>query len=966
MGARRFIDYSQNIIKNQCVYWTQRNTGGTAKTTIIVHYKERIWLSSHTFEEGALVLNITPKDECRQYTYRQCGALRIMKETKFIALLIFSILLLPGCLSLTGLENEIIEGCTDEEASNYNENATSNDRSCEYAVIEVWEGCTSPSAVNYDALAEINDGTCIFTATGEQIDSALYDISNALNSFKNGENMDFHLIAKKIEQVSEGVDLDVKIELFSKDGENTVLNILNEELIYASIEGDGVIEICSVTKDECFVQRNYADDFSLLLSAMTYMRDFNHLAEPSSDEMPSGAEADSLTGLYENVLNLEIPQGSDWNVQMDGGPSIYQTATTTSSSGFLTAILSSGSAELISLTICQEVWGLDYCFDLSLGADFSKDIPDDEAEDFRIPAEIFWEPPVVTEIGPVYVQIWECRVQFVNLDSLDDDSVESVNEALYGDMVSPYFCGQLVDDDPDNESFSSTGPLFDTRWGIVTYIEDTDGDLKEVVIEIDYQASSLTYYLLDVTSEECSHNGGTYDLLTQTCEWFVENSENTASNIYMCSEYEDWGETICNRYGLNSDGHLFVAYSVVDSDEEGEEGEEEEAIWDCQDSFFAKDSTPLGPDNDDDVQEEVDAMAEPVWCGELIEWNGTFESVPTSEASLSENNWNSPEGFYIDFTSAGLLNMGDRDSTQEECSEYGGSWNSVEDACEFPNGEWIANETLVEIDFGWGLFERVRYEFVDDGIVLAFPGEAAAGGDAPDMENTFNAGDVGATGYNAYEFVASESGKYIINSSQTEDGYLYLYEEVFDPDAPLQNVIAAQDDWEVDGSDDWGSSIHWDLVSGNTYIIVTTTYDEGGEMSFYNSIISPAGDGTDWGGVIDSESLTFVRPEGHWSDNSDQFGYSILMELSSCHEVMLSDLSIEVYFDGVELGSAVMSFGYFEFDDSSMGSVTFNDNDDNGLLSLGDTLVIETNQDHTRISFLIWDDWAEAEVIGGL
>ena len=150
-----------------------------------------------------------------------------MKETKFIALLIFSILLLPGCLSLTGLESEIIEGCTDEEASNYNENATSNDRSCEYAVIEVWEGCTSPSAVNYDALAEINDGTCIFTATGEQIDSALYDISNALNSFKNGENMDFHLIAKKIEQVSEGVDLDVKIELFSKDGENTVLNILN-------------------------------------------------------------------------------------------------------------------------------------------------------------------------------------------------------------------------------------------------------------------------------------------------------------------------------------------------------------------------------------------------------------------------------------------------------------------------------------------------------------------------------------------------------------------------------------------------------------------------------------------------------------------------------------------------------------------------------------------------------------------
>ncbi len=140
----------------------------------------------------------------------------------------------------------------------------------------------------------------------------------------------------------------------------------------------------------------------------------------------------------------------------------------------------------------------------------------------------------------------------------------------------------------------------------------------------------------------------------------------------------------------------------------------------------------------------------------------------------------------------------------------------------------------------------------------------------------------------------------------------------------------------------------------------------GGEMFFHNSIISPAGDRTDWEGVIDSESLTFVRPGGHWSDDSngesDEFGYSILMELSSCHEVGLGDLSIEVYFDGVELGSVVMSVGYTEFYDPSMGSVIFNDNDDNGLISLGDTLVIETNQDYTKISFVIWDIWAEAEV----
>jgi len=46
------------------------------------------------------------------------------------------------------------EGCTDETAANFNELATIDDGSCEY------EGCTDENALNYDENATIDDGSC--------------------------------------------------------------------------------------------------------------------------------------------------------------------------------------------------------------------------------------------------------------------------------------------------------------------------------------------------------------------------------------------------------------------------------------------------------------------------------------------------------------------------------------------------------------------------------------------------------------------------------------------------------------------------------------------------------------------------------------------------------------------------------------------------------------------------------------
>lgn len=56
-------------------------------------------------------------------------------------------------------EPEPVYGCTDDEADNYNNEATEDDGTCEYAP-EPIEGCTDYEAENYNPEAEEDDGSC--------------------------------------------------------------------------------------------------------------------------------------------------------------------------------------------------------------------------------------------------------------------------------------------------------------------------------------------------------------------------------------------------------------------------------------------------------------------------------------------------------------------------------------------------------------------------------------------------------------------------------------------------------------------------------------------------------------------------------------------------------------------------------------------------------------------------------------
>lgn len=128
------------------------------------------------------------------------------------------------------------EGCTDATAANYDENASTDDGSCEY------EGCTDENALNYDENASIDDGSCEYNCFEPTV---LYELDGC-NDNEDGFSINLGVLNTEI------------------SGPFIISNNLNDEELLVTEDGDYsygsfdedeevVIILTSTITPNCFV-----------------------------------------------------------------------------------------------------------------------------------------------------------------------------------------------------------------------------------------------------------------------------------------------------------------------------------------------------------------------------------------------------------------------------------------------------------------------------------------------------------------------------------------------------------------------------------------------------------------------------------------------------------------------------------------------------------------------------------------
>ena len=94
---------------------------------------------------------------------------------------------------------------------------------------------------------------------------------------------------------------------------------------------------------------------------------------------------------------------------------------------------------------------------------------------------------------------------------------------------------------------------------------------------------------------------------------------------------------------------------------------------------------------------------------------------------------------------------------------------------------------------------------------------------------------VGVT-YEVIPFFVDTPGSYAIEETQAFDGFMYLYEDSFDPLAPLVNGVVGNDDGAGGiGTSDFIAT----LTPGTQYYLVTTGFEPGEEGTYSGTITGP-------------------------------------------------------------------------------------------------------------------------------
>ncbi len=478
------------------------------------------------------------------------------------------------------------------------------------------------------------------------------------------------------------------------------------------------------------------------------------------------------------------------------------------------------------------------------------------------------EPPVM---------LWDCWTDILPMLRSETNPTESQYRDAKHSSPHPEWCGselgpewhdyEAADDQPSMDSLSGAfwiNDSYESSWLML----HSNGDF-------DFGYSSIA-------QDDCNDMGYVWEEDYEIC--IIEAGSWGADDQMISIHGEFFG-----RYHLDGD---FIWVGEAVSEEYFSGGPEPVPVWACYNEWaemhevYVEDNT--GVPSDSRIESSQDQPV-PEWCESEVDYAEIdgFSSDSSSESSLAGDYWihtdfgdDEYRKTAITFSSDSQIRQKLADSSVDECSDFGGTYDPLTQVCTMQMGmTWSASETLIQAEYDdgtWSEVMHVRYELSQNGSEVymwnAFEmmpqDDDDFGEDEPEMENTFYEG-YGEVEYETFSFTAAEDGEHSIASDQDNDGYLYLYQAPFDPDYPLDGVIVSQDDHG------YGSLIVWDLVSGIEYVVVTTLYGEDyGSMEFDNTITSPSGAVTEWSGSIDASSPTFIRPEGYWDDSQDHGGES--------------------------------------------------------------------------------------------
>ena len=403
----------------------------------------------------------------------------------------------------------------------------------------------------------------------------------------------------------------------------------------------------------------------------------------------------------------------------------------------------------------------------------------------------------------------------------------------------------------------------------------------------EYSGGEPTLFLLN--ADGTSEQGISY-YSEEECEDYEEYGLYWSEEYDICmGEAEDWSadenmmHSFDGEYRFDiQDSVLTIVPPVPEDEYSGGPEAQPVLVWGCYNEYNGQNEVYLEDNSGVPSEQRIEAAQlepTPSWCETEVEddLNSSFSSDASSESAVVGDYWyldswdGESEIYAISFSSDMQIRQKNADSSLEECSDYGGTYDPVTQVCTISMGyTWSANQTLIRVEIeedGWSQQAFVRYEMIQNGSEFYFWNGFETqqypdgyGFEDDDMENTFYDGYY-EVGYHEYQFTAEVDGEHVISSTTDVDGHLYLYFSPFDPEDPLSNIIVGQHYWNIHSS---GSRIEWDLVAGVEYVIVTTPHYSDEEMQFQNEIVDPSDTQWSWAGAIDDSTPRYTRPDGYW------------------------------------------------------------------------------------------------------